>query len=205
MLAAEEYAGEETDFACPACGDEVHLASRALGQEKLSVLECPRCAGLWLGHEAFDQLRDRVKRQGVEPGEATLPKSKPQAARQEKGWRYRPCVHCGKLMQRRGYGQGSGVIIDTCRDHGIWFDADELQHILAWILKGGQCKKPLARQEEAKQISKEPIFGPPMQPGDSVIGSGSSFDIGFGDPDRPDLLTALVGEVAEGLFGFFNR
>jgi Zn-finger nucleic acid-binding protein len=205
MLAAEEYAGQETDFACPVCGHEVHLASRSLGQEKVNVLECPLCAGLWLGHGAFDQLRDRVKTQGVQPGEATVPQSKPQPAREQKGPRYRACVHCGKLMQRRAYGQGSGVIIDTCRHHGIWFDAEELQHILAWILKGGKEKKSLARPEEAKQVSKEPIFGPPMGPGDSTIGDGSPFDFGFSDHDRPDLLTALVREVAEGLFGLFKR
>jgi len=204
-LTAEEYAGQETEFACPVCGDEVHLASRPLGQEKVNILECPLCAGLWLGHEAFDHLRDRVKRQGVQPGEATVPQSKPQTARQQKGPRYRACVHCGKLMQRRAYGQGSGVVIDTCRDHGIWFDAEELQHILAWILKGGQERQPLGRQQESQQVSKEPIFGPRMQPGDSTIGDGSCFDFGFSDPDRPDLLTALVGEVAEGLFGLFKR
>ena len=108
-------------------------------------------------------------------------------------------------MQRRAYGQGSGVVIDTCRDHGIWFDAEELHHILAWILKGGQEKKPLPREQQGKQVSEKPIFGPRMGPGDSTIGDGSCFDFGFGGTDRPDLLTALVGEVAEGLFGLFKR
>lgn len=104
MLAAEEYAGQETDFACPVCGDEVHLASRPLGQEKVNMLECPLCAGLWLGHEAFDQLRDRVKRQGAQSGEATVPQSRPKTASQQKGPRYRACIsEMRGLRERRSF------------------------------------------------------------------------------------------------------
>ena len=51
-------------------------------------------------------------------------------ARNEPRTRYRSCVICGKLMHRRLYGRGSGVVIDTCRDHGIWFDHGELFDIL---------------------------------------------------------------------------
>ncbi len=36
-------------------------------------------------------------------------------------------------MHRRNYGRRSGVLVDTCRDHGMWFDLGELDTILRWI------------------------------------------------------------------------
>ncbi len=46
---------------------------------------------------------------------------------------YRPCVVCGEPMNRVNYGHNSGVIVDSCKEHGIWFDADQLARILTWL------------------------------------------------------------------------
>ena len=34
-------------------------------------------------------------------------------------------------------GGASGVILDVCRSHGLWFDANELSQLLAWVRCGG--------------------------------------------------------------------
>jgi hypothetical protein len=44
------------------------------------------------------------------------------------------------MMNRRLYGKDSGVILDSCKDHGIWFDAEELARILAWLRAGGESE-----------------------------------------------------------------
>ena len=46
------------------------------------------------------------------------------------------CPDCGEIMHRRNYAGASGVIIDFCKNHGVWFDADELPRLLAWIRSG---------------------------------------------------------------------
>ena len=53
-------------------------------------------------------------------------------------------------MNRRNYGGTSGVIIDLCKADGLWFDADELARILAWIRSGGVEK---AREKKKEQDS----------------------------------------------------
>ena len=64
------------------------------------------------------------------------------------------------MMNRRNYAHKSGVIIDVCREHGVWFDPDELQRILAWIRAGGRARaeKELAaeevRREGLKRLSR---------------------------------------------------
>ena len=41
-------------------------------------------------------------------------------------------------MQRRNFRKSSGVIVDRCREHGTWLDADELEQITGFILSGGR-------------------------------------------------------------------
>ena len=50
---------------------------------------------------------------------------------------YRGCPVCERLMQRRNWGLRSGVLVDVCAAHGVWFDADELARILGWVRDGG--------------------------------------------------------------------
>lgn len=157
-LVPELDAGGETDLACPSCRDGHHLVSRQVAREKLAVLECGSCAGFWLGHDAFRLLLERAQREALPPEShaesprdvarkfglpagAAAPKAGPEPSF------YRPCPVCGDLMNRRNYGGASGVIIDQCREDGIWFDADELARILVWIRAGGV--------ERARQKKKE--------------------------------------------------
>ncbi|HKB00671.1 MAG TPA: zinc ribbon domain-containing protein [Gemmataceae bacterium] len=147
-LAAEEAAASQTSKTCPACQNGHRLSNRQVGAEAVAVLECGRCAGFWLGHDAFRRLVERAQRDALPPG--TTPESPREvaarfglpsgdAAADTGGGRtfYRPCPMCKEMMPRKNYAHESGVIIDLCRDHGIWFDADELARILAWLRAGG--------------------------------------------------------------------
>jgi Zn-finger nucleic acid-binding protein len=169
-LTPESDADEETNHTCPECGIEQCLLSRRLGDERVTVLECQRCVGFWLGPDAFRQLIERAKRDALPTGTsleypqdvaakfglpvgATIPKS------QQRKWRYRPCVVCHELMVRRNYGRESGVILDMCREHGIWFDADELARILVWIRAGGRPKKRTKKIRTKTQDDVPTPFG----------------------------------------------
>jgi len=201
-LVPELVAGDDTPLICPSCGDERHLTSRRIGA--VTVLECDCCAGLWLGNEAFKQLTDRASSDAADVDrffESTGPRratSSPPDQPEREGWRYRNCVVCGKMMHRRNYGRRSGVIIDVCKDHGVWFDADELPRILAWVRSGGlaeanqQRAAQAARDERWKRISKgRPERGPVM-------------GVPLGEPDgfpdhRP--MGGFLEEIVEWFFG----
>jgi Zn-finger nucleic acid-binding protein len=174
-LVPELDAGQDTELLCPACQDGHRLVSRHLGAENVTVLECGRCAGFWMGHEAFRQLVEREQQRALpagttlrHPRQVAAESALPAAAAPEADRRvsfYRPCPVCRELMPRLNYGHGSGVIIDVCRDHGIWFDADELARILAWLHAGGgrphSPKKPRpAPSAEADSRDEEPAPPP---------------------------------------------
>jgi len=164
VLAPESAAGDDTEFTCPACGVEHRMISRRIGE--VTALECDRCAGLWLGNEVFEQLTKQASSDAVDiDGLFGSARSRSAASGlsdrpdegQEGRWRYRDCVVCGKMMYRRNYGRRSGVIIDLCKKHGAWFDADELPRILNWIRSGGLLKvnedraADAAREERVKE------------------------------------------------------
>jgi Zn-finger nucleic acid-binding protein len=40
-------------------------------------------------------------------------------------------------MTRKNFGRSSGVIVDVCTRHGIWFDRGELPRVLDFVEAGG--------------------------------------------------------------------
>ncbi|MEZ5330653.1 MAG: zinc ribbon domain-containing protein [Thermoanaerobaculia bacterium] len=161
-------AGEETKQLCPACGPPRRLTSRTLGEEGLAVAECRRCGGLWIGGEVFRYLEERARRDQTflpgadddEPGDRDRPA----------GDFYRPCPVCAARMNRRNYGRRSGVVLDACARHGLWFDQGELARVLAWIRSGALTRSESLDREEAAQVErmkrfKEAMDSPPEQDG----------------------------------------
>jgi Zn-finger nucleic acid-binding protein len=150
----ESTAGEVSELKCPSCEDQPHLHSRRIASEQATVLECHKCAGLWLGHDAFNVLSKRADQEFQHRGAEIDWSSFPQGE-QESDWRYRMCPKCAYPMVRRVFGKRSGVMIDLCREHGVWFDANELKSILAWIRSGGLAIAGKAAADTARRRAKE--------------------------------------------------
>jgi Zn-finger nucleic acid-binding protein len=123
--------------------------------------ECPRCSGLFLKREAFEAVTKdadtRAKVRLAEPPAAAA--ATPAPATPAKGAsgvlpavRYRPCPACAKLMNRSNYGGGSGIVLDACRDHGLWFDRGELAAIVEFLEKGGWDR---IRAREKEKLAEE--------------------------------------------------
>ena len=173
----EDDAGDLTDRGCPACGDEHLLRSRAIGTT--SALECTRCAGLWLGEEAFRSLSDKARAEAQPFPDArtirdTMAKARKPIAPQS-GPLYRPCPVCGVRMSRTNFGRQSGVLLDRCPGHGTWFDAHELDAALAWVKLGGekQSAEEKARYER-ERASFDKIRVQPKLPEDAARATHNS-------------------------------
>lgn len=70
--------------------------------------------------------------------------------------RYLPCPACGKMMNRSNFAKSSGVVLDVCRDHGVWLDRGELPALLDFIGTGGlaraRARDHLLLEEERRRI-----------------------------------------------------
>ena len=166
---------------CPrGCGD---LRSMTLGG--VDYDECTVCSGMWLETRAFERLTADRERQMpyVLPGAiARLPKleSTPKV-------QYVKCPECSKVMNRTNFAKASGVIIDMCRDHGVWFDADELRRIIEFIQRGGI---EIARHKERMYLEEERRLAAVRQ---AEIGARTPPPTrGPGEPDASGLTATII-------------
>lgn len=67
---------------------------------------------------------------------------------------YLPCPVCSKQMLRKNYGSRSGVVIDSCYEHGMWLEAGELAKLVRWSKLGGAAK-PCPLKAEKARLKKE--------------------------------------------------
>jgi Zn-finger nucleic acid-binding protein/ribosomal protein L40E len=131
------------ELPCPVCG--CLMPPRKIGS--IGVNECGECNGLWVPGERFDRLVDRA----VEAQRSADPAKLAAFAPRVRGGNpvsnrvvYRKCPVCEAFMHRRNWQRSSGVIVDTCADHGTWLDADELEQIAGFVLSGGLASRPAA-------------------------------------------------------------
>jgi Zn-finger nucleic acid-binding protein len=127
---------------CPACRKP--MTSLQIGATQ--VLECASCDGLWVDAETFEALcADRESQAAAlhQMAQRTPVKAAPV--------KYRPCVRCGKMMNRINFARISGVVVDVCKGHGTYLDPGEL-HAIVTFVQGGGLDRARARQiEELKE------------------------------------------------------
>ena len=130
---------------CPRC--RVHLNSLQIAETRLS--ECEKCQGLWADVETFENICASSENQAAV---LSFVGNKAGADPQPAKINYVPCPSCKQLMNRSNFARSSGVIIDICKQHGVWFDAEELPKIIEFIRKGGMER---ARQKEKIDLEDE--------------------------------------------------
>ena len=124
---------ESKPRSCPRC--HAPLAAVSLGQTK--VHECPKCEGLWIDTETFNEIcADRDKQAAMLGVLPASPPGVPLDFHLDEAF-YIPCPVCGKLMNRVNFAHGSGIILEICKADGVWFDRDELRHVVEFIRAGG--------------------------------------------------------------------
>ena len=93
------------------------------------------------------------------------------------------------LENRFNFAGCSGVILDVCKPHGVWFDADELRRIVEFIRGGGlDVARGLERQsieDERRRLERERAADDALRP---ISG-------GFSLPN-PDHITSAAGLLA---------
>ena len=117
-----------------------------------SVLhECGKCFGLWIDTATFERIcRDSEQQAAVLGKPQIMSPDEPGQAANKRG--YVKCPHCRQLMNRVNFAKCSGVIIDACRQHGTWFDLNELRRSVEFIRAGGLEK---ARAHEKAELQSE--------------------------------------------------
>jgi Zn-finger nucleic acid-binding protein len=137
---------------CPRC--KTQMVSKSLGDAVL--LECDRCLGLWLNVATFEKICADREHQSAVLGAATIETSNRTIPQGKVS--YVPCPECSQLMNRANFARCSGVIVDLCKKHGIWFDRNELSRIIEFIREGGlemsRTREKMHLEEERRSLEQ---------------------------------------------------
>ena len=117
--------------------------------------DCRACGGLWLDRAVFEQLGASRERQGAVLGALPTPVAPPVLGLD--AVQYRRCPQCHQFMNRMNYAKRSGVVLDICKAHGLWFDQDELRRVLAFIASGGLDRARERELEELKEAQRAAV------------------------------------------------
>jgi len=135
---------------CPHCKTplqtiELHLDS------KVEIDRCNDCFGLFFDSGKIELLLEHAVSDVYDINIKQLDNINSERYQADKQIKYIKCPTCQNFMLRRVFGYRSGVIIDQCKNHGIWLDSGEITHLLEWKKAGGQL---LAAQKEIAGNSK---------------------------------------------------
>ncbi len=133
------------DRLCPRC----QASMREQGVAGFTVLGCDQCQGMFIPHDTFQMMQDSSER----VVEATGAVERAHVDTKAK-ISYVRCPVCKQLMNRKNFAQVSGVIIDVCMGHGLWFDSGEMEKIMDFIGQGGLKKAREADLEKEKELAK---------------------------------------------------
>jgi Zn-finger nucleic acid-binding protein len=109
--------------------------------------ECTKCGGIWADLGTFQKILTSEAAQ-VD----ALNMLGPNRQQTERLVRYLKCPVCKQQMFRRNYARRSGIIVDLCTEHGLWFDRDELRKLIEFIRTGGLAE---AAELEADRVRAE--------------------------------------------------
>ncbi len=184
----------ETLRICPRCNIKLKTLDLKLNGRFL-IDRCDECLGIFFDPGELEFLLEATVRNisGIDRAglEAINEKREPN----QYPISYIKCPVCTQLMHRVNFGAKSGVIVDRCKEHGIWLDGGELRQLLEWIKLGGQLleqERQQQKQKEAGQREKEErekLKGWDEEP--STFGSYSD-PLRSADPDLFQIITRAI-------------
>ena len=157
-----------TEHRCPEC----QAACRGFAAGSGRLFECTRCGGQFVEHGLLEDLLERRELHRVVV-RALPARSNPL----ERPVHYLKCPVCTTVMNRNNFGKTSGVVVDVCPRHGVWFDPGELPRILAFVQAGGleQARQRAAEERSARErdekIAVQSLRGARLEtePADDVV------------------------------------
>ena len=182
---------EESNRQCPHC--QVRLQTIRLTPDGAFVIErCDTCFGLFFDPGELQAFLQTAVAQAYEINFKEIVNINLERANKARQFRYIKCPECGKIMNRINFGYRSGVVMDQCRQHGVWLDNGELIHLMEWKKAGGQ----LLDEKKKTQVIEEEKRKARAAAAKAAGSSFSSFDTRLDD-------TSV--DFAQVTFSFFSR
>ncbi|WP_243374958.1 zf-TFIIB domain-containing protein [Geotalea sp. SG265] len=144
----------ESERICPRCNKPLRTIDLKVGGTFL-VERCEQCLGLFFDPGELEALLQATVTNVFTIDRARLDALSAARRADEYGITYVKCPVCATMMNRVNFGAKSGVVIDRCREHGIWLDGGELRQLAEWMKAGGKLLDQERQEEQKKKEAEE--------------------------------------------------
>lgn len=185
-----EPIGEPDVHSCPDC----KLPFQQFRGGPGTLHDCARCGGQFVEHALLHDLLEQREVYG-----RVAPRPPPRHNPLATPLRYVPCPLCAEIMLRRNFGRSSGVIVDVCSKHGIWFDRGELPRVLEFVEAGGLELMRRRELDEGRQDAKRERLRrvEASLEGLTVAGNSSPFERMRRNLEFGDAAVSLAGYLSD--------
>ena len=144
----------ETERTCPRCNVPLHTINFK-SNEKFYIERCDRCLGLFFDSGELEAILEQSVSNVFNIDRLRLDTiNKELYYHDKKMVKYLKCPVCSEYMRRVNFGTRSGVVVDRCRNHGVWLDGGELKRLLEWKKAGGQLLHEQLDQKKQKKAKR---------------------------------------------------
>ena len=140
----------ESARTCPRCTISLRTIDLKINGRFL-IERCDQCLGLFFDPAELEALLEATVTNVFDINRSKLNDINSHMSATHASITYLKCPVCSKLMNRVNFGTKSGVIVNRCRDHGVWLDGGDLRHLFEWMKAGGQ----LLDREREEQLRRE--------------------------------------------------
>ncbi len=185
-----EPIGEPDVHVCPDC----RLPFQQFRGGPGTLHDCGRCGGQFVEHALLKDLLEQRELYG-----RVAPRPPPRHNPLSTPLRYIPCPICAEFMLRKNFGRSSGVIVDVCSKHGLWFDRGELPRVLEFVEAGGLellRRRELDEQRHGQRRERVRRVEASLE-GLTVQGNASPFERLRRDYEFGDAALSLAGYLSD--------
>lgn len=181
---------------CPRCAVKLKTIDLRINGTFL-IERCDRCLGLFFDPGELEALLEASVSNVFDINRGKLDDINNNMSPDNAAITYIKCPVCSKLMNRVNFGTKSGVIVDRCRDHGVWLDGGELRHLFEWMKAGGKLLTQEREEQHRKESEREKEREKRIAATDWKATEYSSFDqygtsLKYADPDLFELVKKAV-------------
>lgn len=186
----------DSERLCPRCGISLETIDLKIDGRFL-IERCEQCLGLFFDPGELEAVLQATVSNVFTINRKQLDSLNAATISNEYGVTYIKCPVCAKIMNRVNFGVKSGVIIDRCKDHGVWLDGGELRRLFEWMKAGGKLLDQ-ERREQLKNEEAEQLQGKRRANADSPWSSDNSVFNDYGgvlrseDPDFFEIVLRAI-------------
>lgn len=140
----------ESERICPRCAISLKTIDLQIDGRFL-IERCQKCLGLFFDPGELEALLQATVSNVFAINRGRLNIINASMRTSDYTVSYIKCPVCTKLMNRVNFGAKSGVVVNRCKDHGVWLDGGELRHLFEWMKAGGK----LLDQERTEQLKRD--------------------------------------------------